>query len=57
MEMPISQEWMGNKRGPTNRKYRLESKIDIDLEIDPSRNNIIVSENNRSVTIDNGIPP
>ena len=54
MKMSISQEWMGNKLGPTNFKHGCESKIDIDLEIEPSGDNGIVSENNRSVTINTG---
>ena len=37
-----------------NYKHICESKFDIDIEIDPSGDNIIFSKNNRSVTIDHG---
>ena len=57
MEMSSSQEWMGNKQGPTNLKHVCKSKLDIDLDIDPSGDNGIVSKNNRSVTIDPGSLP
>ena len=57
MEMSSSQEWMGNMQAPKNLKHGCKSKLDIDLEIDPSRDNGIVSENNRSVTIDPGSLP
>ena len=52
MEMTSSQDWMGDRQGPTNIKHECKSKLDIDLDIDPSGDNRIVSENNRSVTID-----
>ena len=48
---------MGNKQGPTNLKHVCKSKLDIDIDIDPSGDNGIVSENNRSVTIDPGSLP
>ena len=55
--MSSSQEWMRNKQGPRNIKYGRKSKSDIDLDIEPSGDNGIVSENNRSVTIDPGSLP
>ena len=57
METSSSQEWMGNKRGPTNRKNGCKSKFDIDLDIDPIKDNIIISKNNWSVTINPGSLP
>ena len=57
MEMSSSQEWMGNKQGPTHLKHECKSKLDIDIDIDPSGENGIVSENNRSVMIDPGSLP
>ena len=42
---------MGGKLGPTNLKHGYEIRLDIDLDIDPSGDNRIVSDNNRSVTI------
>ena len=47
----------GKKARPTNRKHGYKSKVDIDIDIDPSGDNRIVSENNRSVTIDPGSLP
>ena len=55
--MSSSQEWMENKRGPTNRKHGCDSKFNIDIYIDPSGDNGIVSENNLSVTIYPGSLP
>ena len=55
--MSISQEWMGNNRGSKNCKHGCESKFDIDLDIEPSGDNGIFSENNWSVTIDPGSLP
>ena len=57
MEMSISQECMGNKQDHTNLKHECKSKLDIDLDIEPSGDNGIVSKNNRSVTIDPGSLP
>ena len=57
MEVSISQECMGKKLAPTNRKHGCESKMDINIDIEPSGENAIVSENNRSVKIDPGSPP
>ena len=57
MEMSSSQEWMRNKQGPTNIKHGCKSKLDIDLDIDPSGDNEIVSEKNWSVMIDHGSLP
>ena len=57
MEMSSSQEWMSNKKGPKNLKYGCKSKSDIDLDINPSGDNGIVSKNNRSVTINPGSLP
>ena len=54
MEMSSSQECMGNKKGPTNCKHGCKSKFYIDLDIEPSGDNGIVSNNNWSVTIDPG---
>ena len=48
---------MGAKWGPTNRKHGCESKIGIYIYIDASRDNRIVSENNRSITINPWILP
>ena len=48
---------MGDIKGPTNNKHGCMSKLDIDLDIDPSGDNGIVSENIRSVTIDPGSLP
>ena len=45
---------MGDRQGPTNLKHGCKSKLDIDLDIDPSGDNVIVSENNWSVTINPG---
>ena len=57
MEMSISQEWMVKRQGPTNLKHGCKSKLDIDIDIDPSGDNGIVFENNRSVLIDPGSIP
>ena len=57
MEMSSSQEWMGKKLRPTIHKHVFESKIDMNIKIDPSGENGIISENNQSVTIDPGILP
>ena len=57
MEMSSSQEWMGNNWAPQNRKHGCKSKIDIDIDIEPSGENGIVSENNRFIKIDPGGPP
>ena len=52
--MSISQEWMGDKQIPTNRKHVCESKIYIDIDIYPRGDNRMFFENNWSVTIDHG---
>ena len=54
MEMSSSQEWMGNKQPPKKFRYRCKSKFDTDLDMNPSRDNIIVSKNNRYVKIGPG---
>ena len=54
MKISISQEWMGKKLGTTNIKHGCKSKFDIDIDIYSSGDKIIVSENNRSVTINPG---
>ena len=54
MEMSSSKECIGDRQGPTKTKHGCKSKLDIDLDIDPSGDNGIVSKNNRSVTIDPG---
>ena len=46
MEMSSSQDWMCNKKGPINLKQVCKSKFDIDIDIDPSGDNRIVSKNN-----------
>ena len=45
---------VSNLLAPTNCKRGCESKIDIDIDIDPSGDNRIFSNNNRSVAIDPG---
>ena len=55
--MSSSQEWTGNKLAPQNLKNRCESKIDIDIGIEPRGDNGIVFENNLSITIDPGSLP
>ena len=45
---------VSNKLAPTNRKRGCESKIDIDIDIDPSRDNRIFPNDNWSVAIDPG---
>ena len=57
MKMSSSQEWMGDRQGPTNLKHGFKSKLNIYLDIDPSGDTGIVSENNRSVTIEPGSLP
>ena len=57
MEISISRDWMWNKLGATNHKHGCKSRFDIVIDILPSRDNVIVSENNLSVTIDPEIPP
>ena len=44
MGMSSSQEWTGNKQGPTNLKHGSKSKLDIDIDIDPSGDNGIFSK-------------
>ena len=50
-------ERVRNKRGPTDRKHGCDSKIDIDLDIEPSGDNEIISDNSRSLMINPGILP
>ena len=47
----------GEQARTKNCKHEWESKFDIDINIDPSGDNWIVSKNNRSVTIDPGDIP
>ena len=57
MEMSRSQECKENKRAPTNRKHGCKSNFDIDIYIDLSGENVIVSDNNQFVLINPGSIP